>query len=109
MFYKKDLAGFGGIAVQSFIKILTGSKIPPFAAAVGLGVVAGVCRRLRDPSPTKVIESSKSMYYDFFIKEIVGSKARIPDYVLVSALHEPFLTIDGIQLVYRGIYDTRRL
>jgi hypothetical protein len=100
VFYKKDHPSFGETSVQSFIKILTGSKIPPFAAAIGLGVIAGVTRRLRDPSPSKVVDASKSTYYDFFIKEIVGSKSRIPEYVLVCARINPFLTSDRVQLVY---------
>jgi hypothetical protein len=83
VFYQRDHPSFGGKAVESFIKILIGAKIPSFAAAIALGVVAGVCRRLRDPNPGRVIESSKSEYYDFFIKEIIGSKSRLPDYVLV--------------------------
>jgi hypothetical protein len=100
VFYKKDHSSFGETSVQSFVKILAGSKIPPFAAAIGLGVLAGVCRRLGDRSPSKVVESSKSTYYDFFIREIVGSKVRIPEYILVCLEMNPFLTEGGVQLVY---------
>lgn len=85
VFAKEGEPSFGGKAVESFIKALTGPKIPPFVAAIGLGVVAGVCRGLREPTPSSVIESSKSTYYDFFIKEVVGSKSSVPDYVLVFA------------------------
>ena len=72
--------------VESFIKVLVGSKIPPFAAAVSLGMVAGVCKRLRrDNAPSEFIEQSKRVYYDFFVKEIIGSKVRIPNYVMVPS------------------------
>lgn len=70
-------------AVEDFIKVLTGSRVTPFAACVLLGVVAGVCKRLKHPNPSKVIESSKTIFYDFFIKEIVGSKVRIQACVMV--------------------------
>ena len=85
VYSRKGEPSFGAKAVESFIRVLTGSKVPPFSAAIGLGVVAGVCRRLRDPSLSRVIESSMSTYYDLFIKEIIGSKSRVPDYVLVFA------------------------
>jgi hypothetical protein len=71
---------------ESFIKVLVGSKIPPFAAAVSLGIVAGVSKRLRrDNAPSEFIEQSKSVYYDFFVKEIIESKVRIPNYVMVAS------------------------
>jgi hypothetical protein len=70
-------------AVENFIRILVGSKISPFAAATLLGIVAGVCKRLRNDTPRGVIESSKNTYYDFFIKEIIGSRIRMPSYVMV--------------------------
>ena len=85
VFSRTTEPNFGAKAVESFIRALTGSKIPSFSAAIGLGVVAGVCRRLRDPSPSRVIETFMSTYYDLFIKEIIGSKSRVPDYVLVFA------------------------
>jgi hypothetical protein len=70
-------------AVESFIRILVESRISPFAAATSLGVLAGMCKRLRNDSPREVINSSKGTYYDFFSKKIIGSKARIPSYVMV--------------------------
>jgi hypothetical protein len=69
--------------VDSVIKVLVGSKISPLAAAVSLGLVAGVCKRLPSDTTRAVIESSKSAFYDFFTKELVGSRARLPPYVMV--------------------------
>lgn len=84
-------------AVENFIRILVGSKkVAPFAAATSLGVVAGVCKRLRNEALNGVIESSKMAYYDFFIKEIIGSKVRIPSYVMV-------INVFGCYLIDRTI------
>jgi hypothetical protein len=84
IFQQRDRA-LSTVTLESFIKVLVGPKIPPFAAALSLGVVAGVCKRLRhDNGPSEFIEQSKGVYYDFFIKEIIGSKVRIPSYVMVS-------------------------
>jgi len=73
-----------GNTVESYIKILSGAKTSPFASAVLLGVVAGVSARLRNKLPNEVVESSKSFFYDFFLKEILGSKTRVPEFVMVS-------------------------
>jgi len=72
-----------GNTVDSYIKILVESKTSPFASAVALGMVAGVAQRLRDQLSKEVVESSKDLIYDFFVKEIIGSKTRIPVFVLV--------------------------
>lgn len=72
-----------GNTVESFIRILVESKISSFAAATSLGIVAGVCKRLKNNTPRAVIELSRNAYYDFFIKEIIGSRIRVPGYVMV--------------------------
>ena len=82
IFQQKESA-LNGNAVGSFIRILVESKISPFGAATSLGVVAGVCKRLRNDAPREVINSSKAAYYDFFIRHIIGSRGRIPSYVMV--------------------------
>jgi hypothetical protein len=70
-------------AIESYIKILTTPKVSPFIGCLSLGVAAGVCKRLRSDTPRKVVESSKSIIYDFFIKEIVGSRVSVPGHVMV--------------------------
>lgn len=82
IFQRKEIT-LDGNTVESVIKVLFGSKIPPFAAAVSLGIVSGVCKRLRNDTSRNVIEMSKTAFYDFFVKEIVGSRVRIPEYVMV--------------------------
>ena len=81
-----------GNTVESFIRILVESSISPFAAATSLGVVAGVCKRLRNDTPREVINSSKSAYHEFFIKKIIGSRVRIPRYVMVCISFRWLLT-----------------
>jgi hypothetical protein len=74
---------WNGNAVESYVKVLMGAKVPAFVAAVGLGVLADVCKRLKNDTPREVIESSKSAFYEFFVKELCGSKIRVPLYVMV--------------------------
>ena len=69
--------------VESCIRVMTGAKVPPFIAGVSLGMIAGVCKRLRNPTPRDVIEASKPVFYEFFIKQIIGSRVSVPSYVLV--------------------------
>jgi len=74
---------WNGNAVESYIRVLMGAKLSSFVAAVLLGLVADVCKRLKNDTPRNVIEASKSAYYDFFVKELCGSKTRVPMYVMV--------------------------
>lgn len=69
--------------MESYIRVLMGAKLSSFVAAVLLGLVADVCKRLKNDTPRNVIEASKSAYYDFFVKELCGSKTRVPMYVMV--------------------------
>ena len=69
--------------VEHFIAILVGSKVSPFTACVSLGIVAGVSKRLKYAIPTQVVNSSKNIFHDFATKEIIGSKLRVPRYVMV--------------------------
>jgi hypothetical protein len=85
LFQQKD-SNLSGNTVQSYIKILAGSRMSPFAAAISLGTVAGVSCRLRSKVASDVVESLKNVFYDFFVKEMVGSKIRIPSYVMVSPM-----------------------
>ena len=82
LFQQKESV-LNGNAVENFIRILVESRISPFAAAISLGVVAGVCKRLRNDIPREVVNSSKGIYHDFFIKNIIASRVRIPSYVMV--------------------------
>lgn len=68
--------------VETIIKVLVGTKMPSTAAAISLGLLAGVCKGLQNDA-NAVIESSKDIVYGFFSSEIVGSKSRIPSYAMV--------------------------
>jgi len=82
LFQQRD-SNLSANAVQTYIKTLTSSKTSPVAAAVALGIVAGVSCRLRSTVSSEMVESSKIVFYDFFVKEIVGSKVRIPNFAMV--------------------------
>jgi len=71
-------------AIQSYLSIFLGSGVSPFAAGVELGILAGISKQLVDKTASVLIEQSKGPIYEFFIKDIIGSKVRIPQYVMVG-------------------------
>jgi hypothetical protein len=79
-------------AVQSYLSIVLGSTLSPFATGVELGLLAGLSKQLENEIAMKLIDQSKATIYDFFIKEVIGSKLRIPHYVMVCPVRS-FLTI----------------
>jgi hypothetical protein len=83
LFQQKD-GNLGASAVQIYIKVLSSSKVPPFAAGTALGMVANVSYRVRAKVAAETVECQKSLFYSFFVKEVVGSKVRIPNYVMVD-------------------------
>ncbi|KAF2802017.1 translational activator [Mytilinidion resinicola] len=65
--------------------------------AVFLGVVAGVSARL--PHSVPILEQHKGHYYDFYIREILGSRTVVPGHI-ANGLHDffaSFATLDEIQ------------
>jgi len=50
--------------------------------AVLLGVVAGVCARLESRRPT--LEANKSLYYSFYVREIIGSRSILPQHIVAA-------------------------
>jgi len=50
--------------------------------AVLLGVVAGVCARLESIRPT--LEANKSLYYSFYVREIIGSRSIVPQHIVAA-------------------------
>ena len=77
--------------------------------AVFLGVVASVCARLPQlmrqgqngaiTSPKAVLSSLKGSFYSFWVKEVIGSKATVPDYISASFcdFFSTFSTLDDLQ------------
>lgn len=91
-------ASFGPEAVAECISVLTAKAAAPAPKnAVLLGIVAGVCRRV--PGQDTVVESKKSDYFAFYIREMLGSKLQQPPHV-ATALYDFFasyVTIDDLK------------
>lgn len=67
-------------ALSDAVKVLTAKSSQPVARnAPLLGVIAGVSSRLSAMKP--VIETLKPQFYEFYIREIVGSKTTVADHV----------------------------
>ena len=67
-----------GIALEVLIpKLTTASPVKEYAPF--LGVIAGVCSRL--PSKKDAFLEFKKAYLDFYKKEIIGSKSRLPAHI----------------------------
>jgi hypothetical protein len=64
--------------------------------AVLLGVIAGVSARKDHLRP--VLESLKSKYYDFFTREIIGSRTSVPEHVVLGLgdFFNSFATLEEI-------------
>lgn len=70
----------GQDALPQLIAALTVKGSAPTAGnAVFLGVIAGVSSRL--PTVKPHLEKHKQDYYAFYVREIVGSRAQLPDHV----------------------------
>ncbi|KAJ6123299.1 eIF-2-alpha kinase activator GCN1 [Penicillium capsulatum] len=69
----------GEDAVRQSINRLTTDSAAGYKNALLLGVISGVCARL--PARKPVLEESKKMILDFYIKEIVSSKSVVPSHV----------------------------
>ncbi|KAI9797836.1 MAG: translational activator of GCN4 [Candelina submexicana] len=78
----------GEHAIKTIIRSLTAKAHNPIARnAVILGIVAGVCARLRIKC---IVEGMKKDYYDFYTREIIGSRTNLPSHI-AAGLHDFFL------------------
>lgn len=88
----------GEDAVGKLVGSLTAKGASSTAGnAVLLGVIAGVSSRL--PSARPILESYKSDYFAFYVREIVGSRTQLPDHI-ANALHDffdSFPTLDELR------------
>ncbi|WPH00312.1 Hypothetical protein R9X50_00313700 [Acrodontium crateriforme] len=89
---------FGAQAMDNCISALS-SKGPNPAPSNGLllGVVAGVCSRI--PERTSVVGSRKEDYITFYLREILGSRMRLPEHI-ANAFQDFFasyVTIDDLK------------
>ncbi|CAL3971329.1 unnamed protein product [Diplocarpon coronariae] len=70
----------GRTAIEESVKMLSAKSSQPTAKnAVMLGVIAGVCAR--KPDAKNVLLTKKSDYYTFYIREIIGSRALVPEHI----------------------------
>lgn len=79
----------GEEAIISVVKYLTAKGTSNARNAVLLGVVAGVCARR--PGPKHVLEGLKEDYYTFYLRELIGSRALVPNH-LADGLHDFFVS-----------------
>ncbi|KAK4556108.1 translational activator of GCN4 [Recurvomyces mirabilis] len=94
-------ADFGSSALDVCIASLTAKASGPIAHhAIPLGIFAGVCSRL--PGKDGIIRGRKSDYAAFYVREILGSRVRLPAYIARS-LHDFFssyITVDDMKADY---------
>ena len=93
-------------AVKSIVLQLTAKGPSGYKNAVLLGIVAGVCARMRPPtgkqqnevlsSPKDVLESLKTHYYSFWAREVIGSKTLVPPHI-ANAFHDFFSTFTTLE------------
>jgi hypothetical protein len=74
------------VGVATFIYCLAESDLFPFAAVVMFGIVASVSTEMekRFLFPGLMIDLCSTTIYNYFTKEIIGGKVRVPRYVMVD-------------------------
>ncbi|EKD13892.1 uncharacterized protein L3040_005495 [Drepanopeziza brunnea f. sp. 'multigermtubi'] len=87
----------GTKAIEEAVHMLSSKGSQPSANAVMLGVVAGVCSR--KPEAKKVLSTKTSEYYTFYIREIIGSRTPLPDYIskAMGDFFEAFTTLEDVE------------
>lgn len=86
---------FGMEAVEACISSLTAKAPAPSPKnALVLGIIAGVCKRVPDRSI--VVESKKTDYIAFYLREVLGSRVQLPSYI-ANALHDFFSSFVSVE------------
>lgn len=84
--------------IEDAVRLLASKAPQPSARnAVMLGVIAGVCAR--KPEAREVLSTQTPAYYDFYIREIIGSRTPVPGH-LSNALDDffsGFTTIEDVE------------
>jgi len=87
----------GGAALDECIAFLSAKAAAPTAKnAITLGIIAGVCRRISDVK--SVVDARKPDYIAFYLRELLGSRVQLPDFV-GNALHDffsAFITLEDL-------------
>ncbi|KAK2609328.1 translational activator of GCN4 [Conoideocrella luteorostrata] len=92
-----------GLLTKAVITLTTKGSHPTAKHAVILGIIAGVSAR---QAPLKlVLESMKPKYYEFYSREIVGSRTVLPEHVS-SGLADFFFTFTRLEDVDKELIPT---
>ncbi|KAH1839292.1 hypothetical protein KXX54_003123 [Aspergillus fumigatus] len=85
---------WGEDAVRQSVARLTGDSAAGQKNAPFLGVISGVCARL--PNSKAVLENEKKLILAYYIKELVGSKAAVPNHIAsgLSDFFASFITYE---------------
>ncbi|CZR59752.1 probable translation activator GCN1 [Phialocephala subalpina] len=88
-------------------KLCSKGSQPSTKNAVMLGAIAGTCARKPDrskgsagsPSMKECFENKKSEYYAFYIREVIGSRTPVPNYIssALGDFFEAFATKEDIE------------
>ncbi|MCJ1477873.1 translational activator of GCN4 [Lambiella insularis] len=89
--------GQGVERVRSAILHLTQKSQLGYKGAILLGIVAGVCARSRKAG--RVVESMKTQYFSFWVREVISSKTHVPYHIAVAFgdFFSNFTTIQDLQ------------
>ncbi|KAL1310939.1 hypothetical protein AAFC00_001162 [Neodothiora populina] len=82
---------------QSVTALTAKASIPVPQNILLLGIIAGVSTRLEKCRP--LLEARKSDYNTFYLREIIGSKAKLPRFIAagMSDYFESFVTFDDLK------------
>ncbi|KYK58041.1 50S ribosomal protein L19e [Drechmeria coniospora] len=88
-------------ALNDAVAVLTAKGSQPVAKnALMLGIIAGVCAR--QPLLKPLLETLKPRYYEFYIREIVGSRTAVPQHLALS-LDDFFLNFTDLAEIEQTI------
>jgi hypothetical protein len=87
---------WGEDAVRQSVARLTGDSAVGQKNAPFLGVVSGVCARL--PNSKAVLEKEKKLILAYYVKELIGSKAAVPNHIAsgLSDFFASFVTYEDL-------------
>lgn len=78
--------------------LCTKASAPMAKNAITLGIIAGVCYRVAGPSHD-LIASKKPDYIAFYLRELLGSRVQLPEYIgnALSDFFNTFVTLDDLK------------
>lgn len=87
----------GEILGEMIEKLCTKTLQPKLINAVMLGAIADMCAR--DSHGKEILESKRSHYYNFYAREIIGSRTYVPSHIAKSLneFFSKFVEKDGLE------------